>query len=139
MPVTFVTLVVAALAVWEIIEIWRHSALLSGLRARTELWENKIGQALHCAFCLSPWMAWLVCLTLFVPVPAEDGPATAWGVVTAVVVGFAQFVVLGFAVARLANLGNDLTRAYCRTPNRTAPKDASIQIPPAEAEGLQLD
>lgn len=89
--------VLAALAVWEVIEIWRHGDLFAGLRARTEAYDTWWSYLLGCGFCLAPWTALAVVL--------------AWHYVPA-----AKLVILAFAVARLANLGNDLAYDWCRTP-----------------------
>lgn len=184
-------LVVGALATWQIVEVWRHSALLAGWRARVELLEGRVGEMLRCPFCLSVWVGFVVALVVvpevhgFPMTPEELGrslfslvmlvlaagisvPAavllirlvtTAPGAFRAsgvtwpyaaafLVVGFFGSVwvfgaysawdialrhgsvfgaadllthglktaVLGFAVARLANVGNDLTHAWSRTP-----------------------
>lgn len=99
-------LIVAALATWQIIEIWHHSLLMSPLRARTEMWDNKLGELLGCPFCLSPWIGLLCMIGLSV---AEFG-----------LVGRGVSVLIhAFAVARLANLGNDVFKRYCLTPKVT--------------------
>ncbi len=99
--------VACALAVWEIIEIWRHSALFADWRARVELWEGSFGYMLRCSFCLSPWVAFFC-----------------------VVAGF-DSLLYALGIARLANLGNDLTHAFCRTPGR----HIDIQHPGIESHG----
>lgn len=124
MNMTFVTLSIAALATWEIIEIWRHSSLMAKWRAITETWDNFFGRVLHCAFCLTPWVSWFVCLIVVVPVPAWDGTLAT---IAVPIVTLSQFVVLGFAVARLANIGNDLTRDKCRTPNSDAMTEDTVE------------
>lgn len=92
-------LVVAALATWQIIEIWHHSSLLAPLRARTEMWTGKLGELLVCPFCLSPWVAILCIVCLRV--------TEAW---------LASWVVYAFAASRLANLGNDFFKQHTLTP-----------------------
>lgn len=112
MEPSFVFLVVNALATWQIVEIWHHSAIMSGWRARTELWDNFFGDLLRCPFCLSLWVA-AASVTL-VQLPGWLGCCT-------------QTVLLAFAVARLANLGNDVFHGYCRTPKYDSsdiPQDA---------------
>lgn len=99
-------LIVAALATWQIVEIWHHSLLFAPIRARTEMWVNKIGELLSCPFCLSPWVALLCVAGLSV---AEYGLA---GQVISI-------IIYAFAVARLANLGNDFFKRYCLTPRIT--------------------
>lgn len=96
-------LVVAALAVWEALEIWNHSSLFARLRARVELWDHLGGDLLRCMFCLTPWVS-LVVLT-----------ALVWTELHLRVIAWA------LAVARLANLGNDLTHYLCRTPRLELP------------------
>lgn len=98
---------VAVLATWQIIEIWHHSLLFSGLRARVELWGNKLGELLGCPFCLSPWVALLSVSVLLLPCWLE---ITGWHVITLRLIWYA------FAVSRLANLGNDALHTLCRTP-----------------------
>lgn len=114
MNITYPNLTIAALATWQIIEIWHHSSLMARWRAITQTWDNFFGRVLNCMFCLTPWVSWLVCSIVFVPVPPWDGTFANLAVE---IVTLLQFVILGFAIARLANLGNDLTRGYCLTPN----------------------
>lgn len=102
MGITLVELVVAALAVWQVVEIWHHSALFAPLRARAELLEGKAGELLRCPFCLSVWVGLAVGLVVLLPAVWWAWPA--------------KLAVLGFALSRAANLGNDLTRKWCRTP-----------------------
>jgi hypothetical protein len=98
---SFLTFIVAALAVGEILEIWRHSSLLARWRAYAELMEGFLGDLLRCPFCMAPWAAAAVCLCL--------GLAGWIGCCT-------RLVIWAFAVARLSNLLNDVFHAYCRTP-----------------------
>lgn len=98
---------VAVLATWQIVEIWHHSLLFAGLRSRVELWENKLGELLGCPFCLSPWVALLSVIVLLLPLWLE---LEGWYVIVARAVWY------GFAVSRLANLGNDLFHGKSRTP-----------------------
>jgi len=96
-------LVIAALATWQIVEIWQHSTLMAPLRARTEMWQNKLGELLSCPWCLSVWIG-MLCGALL----------TTADIVQASRVG--SVVIYGFAISRLANLGNDVFKSYCRTP-----------------------
>ena len=99
----------ACLAVWEIIEIWRHSTVTATWRARTELWTGWAGRLLHCPFCLAPWVSACVVILLEIST-AGTGIAHAgiWAV--------SALPVYAFAVARAANVGNDLMRGLTRTP-----------------------
>ena len=92
-------LIVAGLATWQIVEIWHHSLLMAPLRAHAEMWNNKLGELLSCPYCLSVWVA-LLCVPLLTF-------AEGYG---------SREVLLAFAVSRLANLGNDVFKPYCRTP-----------------------
>lgn len=193
-------LVVAGLATWHIVEVWHHSSLFAGVRARVELmdvegWRGKLREMLSCPFCFSVWVGiWTGCV-VSAPVPevADYGEGVVWLVVflvgyvggcawnglmkamhipdrfpgwqfwfwgavsagllvlwvyllwtpgwvltIALLVAVAKLAVVGFAVARLANLGNDLTRSYCRTPrtnklDHTGDGDDDTR-PPAEDE-----
>ena len=98
---------IAVLATWQIIEIWHHSLLFAGARARVELWENKLGELLVCPFCLSPWVAALSVIVLLVPAWLQ---LSGWYVLTAHIIWYA------FAVSRLANMCNDITHKLSRTP-----------------------
>ena len=102
MEPSVINLIVAALAVWEILEIWHHSTLFAGWRARIELWDNLLGDLLRCMFCMSPWTSLAVLLLL----GWLDWPGRC----------YTQMVAWAFATARLANLGNDVFHGFCRTP-----------------------
>lgn len=96
MNVSLVELVVLALAVWEALEIWHHSSLLANLRDKYENLDGRMGELFRCMFCMAPWTA-LLAIVIF------RGT-------------FFALVIYALAVARLANLGNDLTHHWCRTP-----------------------
>lgn len=98
---------VAVLATWQIVEIWHHSLLFAGLRARTELWDNKLGELLGCPFCLCPWVALLSAVVLILPTWLH---ITNWNIVILRVIWYA------FAISRLANVSNDLVHKISRTP-----------------------
>ena len=98
---------IAVLATWQIIEIWHHSLLFAGLRARAELWENKLGELLGCPFCLSPWVAVLSAGVLLVPAWLQ---ISGWCVLTLRLIWYA------FAISRLANICNDIAHNTSRTP-----------------------
>jgi len=100
----------AALANWQILEIWRHGSVFAGYRAYLELYEGKLVELLLCTFCLSNWTALGCTAAVFaLACPAE---AFEWWYLAA-------WIPTAFAVARLSNLFNDLVRPVCRTPNRT--------------------
>jgi hypothetical protein len=106
-------LCITTMAVWEAVEIWHHSSLFAGVRARIELWDGKIGawlrDLLECPFCLSVWVALFAVLLMEVSVrTALDGPRWAFYCST--------IPIYTLAVARLSNLLNDLTHKVNRTP-----------------------
>lgn len=100
-------LIVAALATWQIVEIWHHSFLLATPRSIAEMWPNKLGELLSCPWCLSVWVG--AACTLGLQVPGSCGSVTA-------------FLVWAFATSRLANLGNDVFHGYSRTPRFRLPE-----------------
>ena len=105
-------LIIAALATWQIVEIWHHSSIMAGPRARAEAWSNTTADLLGCPFCLSVWVA-LVSITLL---RCDAAEGTIW----AALFGLLKLPVWAFAASRLANLGNDLTKKYCRTPKTSS-------------------
>jgi hypothetical protein len=105
-------LTVSALAVWEIVEIWHHSQLFAGRRAWLEAQDNKIADLLLCPFCLSVWVSLIVLLIVGTSVHLEQH-APRW------MIDCIRLPIYVFAVARLANLFNDMTRNHCRTPRDT--------------------
>lgn len=119
----------AALAVWQIINIWHHSSLFSTKRAVVECWDDWRTDLLRCPFCLSPWVALVVVLWMGL-VNRLIGPGLP----------ALSFVLLSpihaMAVSRVANVLHDLMKGRDRTPkaNRLGPvEDAE----PADAEAKQ--
>lgn len=117
---TLTELIVCALAVWEIIEIWRHSLILADWRSWFEVRVDRWGELAQCNFCLSPWVA---AAAVGAVLALDITPAERSGVVVYLLVellwwfwAILRFAIYAFAVARLANLGNDLTYSFCRTP-----------------------
>ena len=108
-------LVIAALATWQIVEIWRHSTLMAPLRARAELLTGFFGQLLSCPWCLSVWVGLCCGLLLDGPIPWLAKAGVRW-------------ILLGFACSRLANVCNDFFASTCRTPR------LSLNLPPDSEE-----
>ncbi len=108
-------LIIAALAVWQILEIWHHSSLMASWRDWAEQQEGWRGDLAVCMFCMSPWTA-SICLILL-SLPELPGVLGWLGLIP-------SWIISAFAVARLANLGNDLTYRWCRTVrhNRELPE-----------------
>lgn len=121
---TLVQLLGAGLAVWQAVEIWRHSLLFAGLRARAELLEGRLGELLGCPWCLSVWAAWLLVLPPFLlPLPSALSVLDMPGASFAAWCAFRawELFVYGLAVSRLANLLNDALHGVCRTPRADRP------------------
>lgn len=107
---TITNLIITILAVWEIIEIWRHGSLFAGWRGRVELWEGKTGQLLLCPFCLAPWVSLLVVLWLNL-----EAFLTSHGLAQAGIIFLSPLYAL--AAARGANVASDLTCSISQTPH----------------------
>lgn len=99
-------LFVAALAAWQVVEVWHHGDIFADWRSRVELWRGGVwgwlGGMLGCPWCLSVWVGLLVCAELWL----ASFAGYSWVALPA----------YALAVSRLANLGNDLSHARCRTP-----------------------
>src|SRR5215471_702475 len=94
---------VLGLATWQAVEIWHHSSLCAGWRSATQLWPWEglwgwLRELLNCPWCTSVWVA--LALT------------AAWWYLPE----WARLPTQALAVSRLANVGNDVAHAYCRTP-----------------------
>jgi len=114
MSSALVELVIAVAATWQSVEIWRHSYIMATFRAKADLLDNWFGYLLKCPFCLSVSVGVIVSCVVFAPVPTYTDNIYLWPFVL-IGIGVKLFVT-GLAVSRLANLGNDLAYAYCRTP-----------------------
>ena len=95
-----VHLLVAAMATWQIVEIWHHSSVMAGWRARIELYDSGfrgwLAELTACPYCLSIWVGWICTLVLFIP--------------------YIGVLIWGLAASRLANLGNDFFKSHSQTP-----------------------
>lgn len=95
-------LLLCGLATWQIVEIWRHGSIFSRARMRAEALAQSnsafhlLGELLICPFCLSVWVGFITYGLWCVP--------------------FANLIVVGFSISRLANLGNDFAYTKTRSP-----------------------
>lgn len=106
-------IVVSAVANWAALETWRHGSLFAGVRARLEVRQGGfLADLLLCTFCLSHWTGALI--LAMVLLMAVDFSYWDWW-------QYAGLIGPWLVVVRLSNLLNDLTRNWCRTPNRTVP------------------
>lgn len=111
-------LAVWALATWQAVEVWHHSALMAGPRAFVEARGGWWARLTGCPFCLSVWVGFFVIAVWRYPLPDGD---ELWQQAAWLFVGFSKLVILALAVSRLANLGNDLVGDRCRTPRENEP------------------
>lgn len=100
MHLTIIDLVFLVLATAQVIEVFHHSSICAGMRARLENFDNFIGDFFACMFCLSVWVGAILTVGYFF---AADYPA--W-----------RLPVYALAVIRGANLLNDVLYKFCRTP-----------------------
>lgn len=102
-----VSLILASLAIWQIIEIQRHSHMpfFARARSRAQLYTGFFPELYSCGWCSSVWVGFFFA-----------GMAAA-----KVISGSELFDIpaFPFAASRLANILNDITYGRCRTPNRT--------------------
>jgi hypothetical protein len=71
-----VDVLLLALAVGAVVDVWLNGSLFAGLRARIEIWDNKFSELLGCSLCLNYQAAiWLTlglwALPMIVPSWAE--------------------------------------------------------------------
>lgn len=107
---TFTNLIIAALATWQAVEIWHHSEIFARWRAYVEAVGGWPAALMRCPFCLSVWVAFSLAVIVLHETDRLDA---------------VKLFVFALAVARLANLGNDLFYDKCRTPRQT-------DLPPSE-------
>ena len=92
------------MAVWQALEVWHHGSVFSGVRAWIDAFAwNWFSELASCMFCLSVWIGAF---------------AAMWFLITGNSPG-CWLPVYALAIARGANLLNDLTWDKCRTPGRS--------------------
>jgi len=127
--------ILVALATWQIVEILHHSEIalpirrLAARNTQTGVFRSFFSRAYNCPFCLTHWVAaTLIAVLLFYPAHEQCR-------------GLLTFVLVVFATARLANLGNDLAYNYTRTPRielEEHSEDIEIEDKPPEDDGDDL-
>ena len=111
-PNAIVFIFVLALGTWQTVEVLHHSKLCYDLRIRMEKVGGFMGDVTSCPFCLSHWVAIFYGIGLGIPVLNQ--PIFIW--------------LLLLAAVRLANLGNDLTWSYNRTPRYQGEDNGNNEI-----------
>jgi len=90
--------VVMVLATMQAVEVWHHGEIFRGRREAIKFckwdWISYLSQ---CMFCLSLWVAAVIFLLHYLPI-------------------LGRFLLWSLAIARGANLLNDLTYRFNRTP-----------------------
>lgn len=111
-------LILLALGTWQTVEIIHHSELLFPLKKALSYWDGRDGplrflwDLISCPFCLSHWVAMIFMVGICLP---GVGP---------VVMGW-LFIL---SAVRLANLGNDLTWNYNRTPRYEGEENGNTKV-----------
>lgn len=103
---TYLDLLVCSLATWHAVEVWHHGSIFASARARLELtdgWFSWFANLMLCPFCLTVHAA--VWITVWY-VATDELPNTVYW----------RLPVFGLAIARCANLANDISHKWCRTP-----------------------
>lgn len=107
---TLTDLIILVLATSQIIETYHHGSIFAPVRARIETWPYGFWYGLlTCMFCLSHWVS-LVDVVGWVFNPF----------------GIPHVVLTAFAVTRGAQLVNDWSHHWCRTPNRYVVDDNDV-------------
>lgn len=116
------TVVIAGLATWQMVEVLHHSELTTQLRvwasqhALAGGWRSFVSRLVSCPFCLSHWVAGTCVLLLALSL--EVLPYLGW----------TRYVVWIFAATRIANLGNDLAYAACRSPKHDLTEEDDVEV-----------
>jgi len=95
----------AILACSQVVEVWNHGSIFATRRAKLALSDSWLASLLRCMFCLSIWVGWLAALSVLAANLLPDlyaCPIRLFG--------------YGLAISRAANLLNDLTHDWSRTP-----------------------
>lgn len=107
-----IDLLVAILACNQVVEIWNHGSIFATRRAMIAVSDGWFASLLRCMFCLSVWVGWLVALSVLIANLLPDLfalPIRTFG--------------YGLAISRGANLLNDLTHEWLRTPSTALDSD----------------
>lgn len=116
---TVALVTVAALAAWQAVEVWRHSAIMATRRERVRARGGFAADLLGCPYCLSVWAGGACYAAAHLAALHADAPwaRSGWGRLGCEALRLLLMApVGGLAASRLANLGNDLTHGLCRTP-----------------------
>lgn len=116
----------AVLAANGAVEVWRHGSIFADARARHEAGDRFVDRLLTCPFCLSVWCGlaavWAVFgAETFPREPLPHQPFVLWAG-AAVVAMTAQFLACGLACARAAQLLNDWSHPWSRSPDHRTPR-----------------
>jgi hypothetical protein len=103
-----ISILLAALANWAALEVWRHGSIFTHIRARIEArpvaWWSEM---LLCTYCLSHWTGLFMIAAALCPVIDFGAPELS---------ELIAMPVLWLATVRLSNLFNDVSYGFTRTP-----------------------
>lgn len=110
---TWLDLYIMVMATMAITELVRHDHRFADLRSKGQILNTLWGQVINCGWCFSHWAAiWVVCVMVGPKVVLQWLGYPVWpGIPTYMLAAI-------LAVVRTANIVNDLTHWYNRTPDR---------------------
>jgi len=121
---SWIELLVLVLAVNEMIELLRHGEgpghLLARFRAFLDESSSGIARMLRCGFCLAPWLGGALVCWLYWLLPNYYEATDHSPPVDPQAIRLTWISLYGLAIARAANLLNDVTHRWHRTPGSSA-------------------
>ena len=116
---SWLLIILASVATCQLTETFRHSSVFAGLRARIEarspFWSELVG----CGFCFSHWAAAMLVLLIAGHLLVSS---SQW------LVDPCLLTLVWLAAIRGANLLNDLTKAWSRSPSSEGPQVADLEL-----------
>lgn len=134
--VTVHELFLLMLATNQAVEIWRHSLIMAPLRLRVDIdvppplvperIHANARRLLRCPFCLSLWVAGFIFVSWYLGKELIAESQDSWRGVAAQFFGWPPIImIVALGISRGANLINDLTWKFNRTPKVHASSDSS--------------
>lgn len=111
-----VELLVLGLAVNQICEIWHHGEIFSDFREWITAEPDFIGRLTSCMFCMSVWVAAYCVITWFGSPVLDKWLSSLIGNDIFIFSAIFKTPTIVFATSRTAQLINDLTHSWHRTP-----------------------
>jgi len=101
--------VLSSLATCQLAETFRHGSIFSGIRAKIEAQGAMFSEWINCGFCFSHTAAFVITICALFNLAAHS-----YGYI----VNPFNVLIFWLASVRCANLLNDITKPYSRTPSR---------------------